>query len=228
MLITFLTWDAPKRGVKYKTFKNTFAPLIDHEILDVEQIILGMRLGVVEQDKLPPAAKKAIKDEIDKRTKALVTPMRLLILLLGSVGDVKYKTRLQKYAFLADNQLLQAKEIKTNKLVCHWKPHHYGPFSYNLEICVNEAIEEKLVASFQIHEDGKTPGVGYRLTIKGRAEFKRLLPNFHKASKLIRGMLIDFQKDSTEYKLLEFVYQMHPKYTEKSVIRGRFANADRN
>ena len=175
--------------MKYERFKNTFAPLIDHEILDVEQIILGMRLGVVQQDKVPPAAREAVMDEINKRAKAQVTPMTLLILLLGSVGDVKYKTRLQKYMFLADNQLLQTKEIQTDELVCDWKPHHYGPFSEDLEICVGEAIEEKLVASFKIHEDGKTPGVGYRLTIKGRAEFKRLLPNFHKASKLIRDTL---------------------------------------
>ena len=207
---------------KYERFKNTFAPLIDHEILDVEQIILGMRLGVVEQDKLPPAAKKAIKDEIDKRAKAQVTPVKLLILLLGSVGDVKYKTRLQKYLFLADNQLLKTRQPKTKRMVYGWKPHYYGPFSKHLEFAVKDAVKANLIECFPIHEDNKSPGIGYRLTIKGRAEFQRILPNFNETSNLIRGMLLKFQKDRTEHQLLEFVYLMYPKYTEKSVIRDKF------
>ena len=211
-----------------ETFKNSFAPLIDRELLDVGQIIVGMRLGVVEQDKLPPAAKEAIRNEIDRRKKAQVSPMTLLIVLLGSVGDVKYKTRLQKYVFLADKQLLQTKKLNPDRLVYEWKPHHYGPFSEDLELCVKEAIEEKLVASFEIHEDGKNPGIGYKLTIKGRVEFKRLLSHFHDISHLIRGMLLDFQKDRTEYNLLEFVYQMHPEYTTHSMIRDKFTNVDRN
>ncbi len=212
--------------MKYKTFKNSFAPLIDHEILDVEQIILGMRLGMVEQDKVPTAAREAITDEINKRIKAQVSPMTLLILLLGSVGDVKYKTRLQRYVFLADKQLLQTKKLKPDRLVYEWKPHHYGPFSEDLELCVKEAIEEKLVASFEIHEDGKNPGIGYKLTIQGRAEFKRLLSHFDDTSNLIRGMLLKFQKDQTEHQLLDFVCQMYPEYTTRDIIRDKFIDAD--
>ncbi len=214
MLIAFLTWDVPKRGVKYKTFKNSFAPLIDHELLDVEQIILGMRLGVVEQDKLPPAAREAITYEIDKRAKAQVTPVKLLVLLLGSVGDVKHKTRLQKYLFLADKQLLKTRQPKTKHLVYEWKPHYYGPFSRHVDICVKDAVKAKLVELFTIHETNKNPDIGYRLTMKGHAEFRRLLSNFNETSSLIRGMLLKFQKDPT-VQLLDFVYWMYPEYTKK-------------
>lgn len=182
---------------------------------------------MIRASKLPPEVQDALAAEMDRRERADMTPIRLLIILLGAMGEVKYKTRLQKYAFLADNQYSQSQNgSKTTDLVYRWKPHHYGPFSEDLDMCIGEALDARLVNVLEIHESNKSPGVAYKLTPKGNAEYRRLLQSREKVSSSIHGLLGKFQRDSTEHELIKFVYQMHPQYTTKSLIRNKFSSTD--
>ena len=210
-----------------ETFENVFAPEIDQDRLNIDQIMLGLTAGMIRASKLPPDVQAALAAEMDRREREDMTPMRLLILLLGTMGEVKYKTRLQKYIFLADNQYSQSQDgSKTKDLVYRWKPHHYGPFSEDLNLCIGEALDAKLISIFEIHESNKNPGVAYKLTTKGNVEFRRLQQSRTDVSRSILGLLEKFQRDPTEHELIEFVYQMHPNYATKSLIRDKFSIKD--
>jgi len=210
-----------RNGKKPETFENVFAPLVKKKFLNVEQILLGIRAGAILPDKLPPAAKKAVHEEITRRTKDQMTRSMLLVLLLGTMGEIKYKTRLQKYLFLADRQFARQKGRKPSNLVYDWEPHKFGPFSSVLDLCIRGAVQNKMIEVFTVKEDNRDEGVGYRLSVKGRAKFKTMLQTLESTSSLIHEMLYKFQDDSTEHQLLEFVYQMHPEYATESQIHGR-------
>ena len=213
--------------MKPETFENVFAPEVSNERLNVNQIIAGLSAGAIRPDCLPDDVKKALSDEIRRREKRQMTASMFLTLVLGTMGVIKYKLRLQKYVFLADAQFSQTRKgHKTTDRVYAWEPHHYGPFSENLETCVKDLVKNNIIETFGIHESGKDPGVGYRLTIKGNAEFRRLLHNLEDESKAILGLLEKFQHDHTEHNLIDFVYRTHPDYTSKSRIRDKFSDTD--
>jgi len=224
--VEFISLRHCLRAVKPETFENVFAPEVSNERLSVNQIIAGLSVGVIRPDCLPPDVQKALGAEIKRREKKQMTASMFLTLVLGTMGVIKYKLRLQKYVFLADVQFSQSRKgRKTTDRVYAWEPHHYGPFSENLETCVKYLVEKKIIETFDIHEGGKDPGVGYRLTAKGNAEFRRLLHNLEDESKAIHGLLKKFQRDRTENNLIDFVYKMHPEYTSKSRIRKKFSGA---
>lgn len=215
--------------MKAETFENTFAPAVAHERLTVHEIMAGMRVGAIQPDSLPPDVLEALGSEIKRREKKQVTATMFLTLVLGTMGEIKYQVRLQKYVFLADNQFTQSrKSRKTADLVYLWKPYHYGPFSEHLEACVKDLVKAKIVETFEIHESGKEPGIGYRLTVKGNAEYRKMLRNLEDEAKAIRTLLGKFQHDNTEHQLIDFVYQMYPRYTTKSLIRDKFPSKDRD
>jgi len=218
----------PRRcAVKAETFENVFAPEISQDRLNIDQIIVGLTAGMIRAGKLPPDVQAALAAEMDRRAGEGMTPMRLLVLLLGAMGEVKYKTRLQKYVFLADNQYSRSqKGGKTEDLVYRWKPHYYGPYSEDLNLCIGEAVDAKLIRVFEIHETNKNPGVAYKLTVKGNVEYRNLLKNMGGISGSIRELLEKFQHDSSEHELVKFVYQTHPKFTTKSLIRDKFSATD--
>lgn len=216
------------RSVNTETFENAFAPEVSNERLNVDQIIVGLNVGVIQPSTLPPEVKRALDAEIKRRGKKQVTASMFLTLVLGTMGVIKYKLRLQKYVFLADKQFSQSRRgRKTSELVYMWKPHHYGPFSEHLETCVKDLVEDKMVETFAIRKNGKDPGVGYRLTAKGNVEFRRLLKNLEGESQAIHGLLEKFQHDYTEHQLVGFVYSMHPEYTTKSRISSKYPDAKR-
>jgi len=203
-----------------ETFENVFAPLVKKKFLNVEQILLGMRIGAIMYEKLPLAARETVDEEINRRRKDQMTRSMMLVLLLGTMGEVRYKTRLQKYLFLADRQFARQKGRKPRNLVYDWEPHKFGPFSSVLDLCIRDAVQNKMIEVFTVKEDSRD-GVGYRLSVKGRSKFKTMLQTLESTSGLIHEMLYKFQNDSTEYQLLEFVYQMHPEYATESQIHGR-------
>lgn len=209
--------------MKSETFENVFAPGVSNERLNVDQIIVGLSAGVIQPGSLPRDVREALGAEMRRREKRQMTPTMFLTLVLGTMGEVKYKLRLQKYVFLADHQFSQSRNgSKTNDLVYVWRPHHFGPFSEHLETCVKDLVKEKIVETFAINERGKDPGIGYRLTAKGTADFRRMLQNLEAESRAIRAMLEMFQHDPTERRLVDFVYKTHPGYAAKSRIRDKF------
>lgn len=209
--------------MKPKTFENVFAPEVANERLTVDQIMVGMSVGAIQPDSLPPDVLEALADEVRRRERDQMTPSMFLTLVLGTMGEIKYRLRLQKYVFLADNQFSQARRgRKTAEFVYKWKPHLYGPYSEHLDLCVNDLLRAKIIEAFDVHESNKEPGVGYRLTVRGNAKFRRMLKNLEGESKAIYELLGKFQKDHTENQLKDFVYQMYPEYTGKSLIRDEF------
>lgn len=210
--------------MKAGTFENTFAPAVAHKRLTVHEIMAGMGIGAIHPDRLPPDVLEALGAEIRRREKRQMTATMFLTLVLGTMGEIKCQLRLQKYVFLADNQFSRTRRgRKTTDLVYVWKPYHYGPFSEHLEACVNDLVKAKIIETFDIHEGGKEPGVGYRPTVKGGAEYRKMLGNLESESKAIRVLLEKFQHDNTEHQLIDFVYQMYLEYTAKSRIRGKFS-----
>jgi len=196
--IQFINPPPRRRAVIPETFENVFAPEISQDRLTVDQIVLGLAAGAIRFNKLPSKVQEAIEDELDRREREDMTPIRLLIILLGTMGEIRYKTRLQKYAFLADNQYSQSQSgSKPTDLVYRWKPHHYGPFSEDLNMCVREALDAKLISVFEIQESNKSPGVEYKLTAKGNAEYRRLLQSREKVSRSIHSLLEKFHRDPT-------------------------------
>ncbi|MDD9809944.1 MAG: hypothetical protein OXU25_09055 [Thaumarchaeota archaeon] len=180
--------------MKSETFENVFAPAVAHERLTVDEIMAGMRVGAIHPDKLPPDVLEALDAEMKRREKRQMTATMFLTLVLGAMGEIKCRLRLQKYVFLADSQFSQSRKgRKTSDLVYRWKPYHYGPFSDHLEACVKDLVRAKIIETFNIQEDGKDPGVGYRLTIKGDAEYRKMLQNLEGESKAIRTLLGKFQ-----------------------------------
>ncbi|MDD9808826.1 MAG: hypothetical protein EB824_03805 [Thaumarchaeota archaeon S15] len=188
-----------------EAFENVFAPEIDQDRLNIDQIMLGLTAGMIRASKLPPDVQAALAAEMDRREREDMTPMRLLVLLLGTMGEIKHKTRLQKYAFLADSQYSQSQDgSKTKDLVCRWKLHRCGPFSEYLDLCVREAMDARLVTASEIRAN-KSRHTTYRLTVRGNAEHRRLLQSRKRVSRSIRGLLARFQHDSSEAALAKLV-----------------------
>jgi len=202
-------------------FENVFAPFVKEKFLNVEQILLGIRAGAILPESLPPDAQRAVGAELKRRTRKQVTRSALLVLLLGTMGETTHKTRLQSYLFLADKQLARIRGDGSNRLVYDWEPHPHGPFSESLDICINEAIDDRTIEAFPARENGRGEGVGYRLTAKGRAEFNTMLQTLGDASLLIHSLLARFQEDPTERPLLEFVHRVHPEYATKDKIHDK-------
>lgn len=209
--------------MKPETFENSFAPEVANERLTVDQVMAGMSVGAIQPNSLPPDILEAIAEEARRREKRQMTPSIFLTLVLGTMGEIKYRLRLQKYVFLADNQFSRSRKgRKTTDLVYGWKPYHYGPYSEHLSLCVKDMVKAKLIETFDVHESNKDPGVGYRLSVKGNAKFRHLLKNLEAESKEIHDLLCKFQKDHAENQLVDFVCQMYPEYTTKSRIRDKF------
>lgn len=227
--IPFITPQQRRHAVKSETFENVFAPGVSNERLNVDQIIVGLSAGAIQPDSLPPDVRDALGAEMRRREKRQMTPTMFLTLVLGTMGEVKYKLRLQKYVFLADHQFSHSRNGgKTDDLVYVWKPHHFGPFSKHLETCVKDLVKAKIIETFAINERGKDPGIGYRLTVRGTADFRRMLQNLKDESRAIRALLEKFQHDPTERQLIDFVYKMHPGYAAKSRIRDKFSSEPRD
>ncbi len=49
-----------------KTFKNTFAPHIRNETLDVQAIVAGLRATLINSEDLPEEVRDAVKDELER------------------------------------------------------------------------------------------------------------------------------------------------------------------
>lgn len=207
--------------MKPKTFENVFAPLIDKKFLNVEQIPLGLRVGVILHERLPPEAKGAVDAELARRRKNQMTRTMLLVMLLGTMGEVRHKTRLQRYMFLADKQIARQKGRRPVQLVCDWKLYKFGPFSPTLDLCVRDAIKSGTIEVFTAQKDGKDGGAGYRLTAKGRAKFSTMLQTLGATSRLIHGLLHKFQKGYMERQLLEFVHAAHPERATQGEMLGK-------
>jgi len=62
-----LTDMAALSTASHRTFKNTFAPNVRNEDLPAFAVVEGLRRGAIQQGKLPPKVRKAVREELDRQ-----------------------------------------------------------------------------------------------------------------------------------------------------------------
>lgn len=141
----------------------------------------------------------------------------LPILLLGTLGPIKYKTRLQKIAFLYDQEVAK-------KPTYEWSPHRFGPYSRELIDDVELHCTTGLIKKLDVEDSFRGKSIQYALTIRGQKKFREIL-NKYKIS-VIRSKFLQYQYHNTNFQLLQYVYNKYPKYTTKSEIKDQVLDND--
>lgn len=184
-----MSWHpAARRGLAEKAFKNTFAPDVGGDVIGVGMVIAGLRHGTIREASLPREVHEAVDAELDRLERETISPARALILLLGAMGGVRGRTRLQKYAFLVDTGLY-SKKTKDYFTMYGWESNKYGAHSSNLEYHVQKAIEGGMVETLPAHAPGGKDSAMYALSCEGKKKFQELLGAFGDDVVAIRGLL---------------------------------------
>lgn len=137
----------------------------------------------------------------------------LPIILLGTLGTIKYKTRLEKLAFLCDM------EIFTDcKWYSDWIPYMYGPFSLMLLDNMDELKSEGMVHIRTVKDPFGQDTKEYSLTDIGRERYSKLAGEYMDQSRQIRETLSKYNESATNLPLLRKVYGEYPQYAARSLI----------
>lgn len=195
-----------------RRFKNTFAPRVGGDTIGVDEIIAGLRFGVISEASLSKDVNAAVSAELERIRRETISPARALILVLGAMGEVRGRTRLQMYAFLVD-MAVHSKETRDLFTMYVWEPGESGPHSKSLERYVRKAVREGLVEEFPAHEQVEGQ-LGYRLTDGGKGRFQELQGTFGRDVELIREILAEFKNDRLEDPVVAHVYKAYPEYTQ--------------
>lgn len=212
---------APRaRRLAEREFKNTFAPGVGGKAIGVDMVIAGLRHGTIKEASLPKEVYEAVDAELERLEREAITPARALILLLGAMGDIRGKTRLQVCAFLVDMGI-HSKKTRDYFTMYGWEPSECGPYSSNLEYHVQKAIDGSLVEAFPAYAPEGKDSMGYRLTGAGEKRFQELLGTFENDTVLTRGILSRFKNDRTVDPLIAHAYREYPEYANRGTIRDR-------
>lgn len=204
-----------------REFKNTFAPSVDCDVISVDEVLAGLRFGIIKESSLPSEVHDAVAAELARIKRETISPERALILLLGAMGEVRGRTRMQKYAFLVDMSMY-SKKTKRLFTMYGWEPDKFGPHSQILEWCIREAIDEGLVETFPTYDPNGKTSTGYKLTSNGKERFQELHDAFGTDVELIKQLLAKFKNDLSTDPLVAYVYDAYPDYKVKSTILERF------
>lgn len=148
--------------------------------------------------------------EYDDMTGVIDRELEIPILLLGTLGTIKYKTRFQKLAFLYDHEI-------SSKPTYEWTPHRFGPYSYQFKDAIKSCETVNLVKCIGTNDPFGRHEVKYNLTINGHKIFRKILNKFNISK--IRPKLLQYQSHNTNYQLLLYVYKKYPSYTINSEIK---------
>lgn len=203
-----------------KVFKNTFAPKIVGNAIGVGMVIAGLRHGTVREADLPPEVHAAVADELERRKRELISPERVIILLIGAMGTVQGRTLLQKYTFLVDVEMYSRKSRDIYTMF-GWKPHKSGPYSAWPGRFVDEAVRDGLVEEFPAASRHSEDPVGYRLTSLGKEVFDGLLGAFQKDVDRMKEILSEFAPKQSVDHVTSHIYEHYPEYADKNVIWNR-------
>ncbi|RNJ74437.1 MAG: hypothetical protein EB824_03555 [Thaumarchaeota archaeon S15] len=203
-----------------KAFKNTFAPEIDGDTIRVGMVIAGLRHGTIREDDLPAEVHDAVADELKRREQETVTAERVMVLLIGTMGEVRGRTLLQKYAFLVDVEMYSRK-TRGYYTMFGWKPHKSGPHSIWPGRHVDEAVGDGLVEEFPIVTRHSGDSVGYRLTARGMGMFEGLMGAFQKDSDKMREILAEFAPEQSLDHVTTHIHAHYPEHADKSAIWNR-------
>lgn len=194
-----------------RRFKNTFAPRVGGETIGVDEIIAGLRFGVIREDSLPKGVHEAVSEELERIRRVTISPERALVLLLGVMGEVRGRERLQMYAFLADMEI-HSKKTRDLFTMYGWEPGESGPRSESLGRYVRKAVREGLVETFPASANGGA-AMGYRLTGSGKGRFRELQGAFGGCAAPMGDLLAEFKDDLLADPLAVHVHKAYPEYT---------------
>lgn len=205
-------------------FKNTFAPGVGGDVIGVDMVIAGLRHGTIREASLPREVHEAVAAELSRIRREAMSGGRALILLLGAMGEVRGRTRLQKYAFLVDMNL-HSRKTKDLFTLYGWKSDKFGPHSKSLERHVRKAARDGLVETFPSYAHNGKESIGYRLTRAGLEKFQGLQDTFENDILFIKDLLGEFKHDRSADPLVAHVYKAYPEYANRSTIRERVEHA---
>lgn len=150
-----------------------------------------------------------------------------LALLYAAGGKIDGRTRFQKLAFLADQQL-EAFDIDAYEFIAY----DYGPFAKNLYENLNWLEEKRLVESSKSRTFGGDERYDYRLTEKGKKSFERNVPvsddgtsaDLRESQRKLKIIYEVAEDVISEYNqmpisnLIHRVYDEYPEYAKNSVL----------
>ena len=142
----------------------------------------------------------------------LETTKKLVLLVLGLAdGHIETDTRMQKLAFLVNQEVFNWAKFEADK---------FGVYSKELMKAVDKLEKEgKLIYVWD--NDGVSR---YYLTEKGKEEAKKLLEQLKEENeyKLKKAMeIIQRHKDDPIPYLVAYVYKYYPEYSKKSIIKEK-------
>jgi len=137
----------------------------------------------------------------------------LPLMLLGVLGDIKHKTRLEKLAFLCDMEI-----FKDCKWYDDWIPYMYGPFSRKLLDDMDRLEADGLVSILTAKDPFWQDTKKYALTELGRQKYNELISTYVRESRRIRESLSRYNMFASNMPLLRKVYNEYPQYAARSLI----------
>lgn len=146
-----------------------------------------------------------------------------LALIYQAGGKIEGRTRIQKLAFLADQQL-EDEGIDLYDFI----PYDYGPFDQAVYEALDFLEEEKLIEENKTRTYGGDTRYDYVLTEKGFESVEQNVPkdtgqlspqerNIQKIFE-VAGDVVDEYNDMPISNLLDRVYGEFPEYTSESVL----------
>lgn len=145
-----------------------------------------------------------------------------LALLYAADGRIKGRTRFQKLAFLADQEL-DEKGIDPYDFI----PYDYGPFDSSLYDELEWLEERALVNVTKTKTYGGDSRYDYRLTKKGWRSFNRNLPKTDSSDRNVQKLqtiyevakeIIEKYNDIPLSNLIDYIYTEYPRYAQNSVL----------
>jgi len=196
-----------------KVFRNTFAPEIDGDTIRVGMVIAGLRHGTIGEDDLPAEVHDAVAAELERRERELISPERVILLLIGTMGEVRGRTLLQKYTFLVDMEVYSRKSRDIYTMF-GWRPHQSGPHSVWPGRFVDRAVRDGLVEEFSLTSRHSIDSVGYRLADRGQRVYDGLLGAFQKNIDRMRELFAELAPEQHVDRVTFHICANYPEYVD--------------
>ena len=144
----------------------------------------------------------------------------LPILLLGTLGTVEHRTRLEKLAFLCDMEI-----FKKIKVYDDWLPYMYGPFSAKLRNDISNLQSQGLLTMTPLGNNSDDGAYDYSLTIDGDQKCLGLLDQYVREATRIYELLLAYNHMDTNFPLMDHVYRKYPKLSSNMMTAEEALNA---
>lgn len=194
-------------------FKSTFAPEIDGKTIDVATVMGELCHGMIKGDDLPDGAHAAVSVELDCREREWISPDRAVILLIGTMGEIRGKALLHGRAFLVDVET-RSRESRDMCTMFGRRPHTYGPHGEWPGRHVDEAERDGLVEEFQAAPRDSRDFIGYGLPGRGKEELAGLMGVLAKDIEKTQEILARAAPDQSLDRAISHIHEHYPKFAD--------------